>query len=256
MQVNSASPAAKYLTCLLRKSVLFSMETVRNNPDSAPFGVIFDADGVLIDSEPQSFEALRRAILQASRGGLNITSKHVEAVSGRSDAAVISLFHDDHDLDIEPEAFSEAKHDFYRQVIAETPLEVPPGVREFVQALAARGISYAVATSAARDKLVLSLESVGLLDLFPVITSADDEVPSKPDPAIFLLAAERLAMPHDRIVVFEDTVNGVEAARRAGMFSVGVIGTFPREALVAADRVIDSFLEVDVDTVEEWLKPN
>jgi len=217
------------------------------------FGVIFDADGVLFDSERQSLEALKVAVDRATGGKIPLSAERLDFLCGRDDDSIVEYLNSRHSLAIETENFRALKLECYRQVIARDPIAPAPGAVALVQALRAENIPYAVATSAIRAKLNLSLESLGLAPLFPILASADEVAAGKPDPAVFLLAAERLGLPPARIVVFEDTPNGIKAANRAGMLSVGVAGTFPREHLAEAAKIIGSLEEVSVSAIRTWL---
>jgi beta-phosphoglucomutase-like phosphatase (HAD superfamily) len=114
-------------------------------------------------------------------------------------------------------------------------------------------VPYAIATSAIRAKLEMSLDTLGLRARFRVTATADDVEHSKPDPAVFLLCARRLGLAPPRLAVFEDSVNGIEGANAAGMFSIGIVGTFPREQLSHARVLIGDFREIDCHALSRWL---
>lgn len=217
-------------------------------------GVIFDADGVLFDSERQSFEALRLALLAVTDGRVHPDENDFGLYCGRDDDSIVSELNTVHGFSIDPAQFREIKLQCYADVIAADPVVVADGVCALLDRLDVAGVRYAVATSAIRAKLEMSLLAVGLQDRFRIVTTADDIAAGKPDPAIFTVTAERLGLPARRLVVFEDTVNGIAAANRAGMFSVGVVGIFRREELSQACRVLDSFSQVNVLLLDEWIE--
>jgi len=217
------------------------------------FGAIFDADGVLFDSERQSFEALRQAMFAVSNGHIRLDPDRLDLYCGRDDDSLVRHMNITLGTSIDATHFRDFKLERFRRIIAQDPIAVAAGVVPLVDALDLARIPYAVATSAIRAKLETSLAAVGLKDRFKTVLSADDVTVSKPDPAIFLLAAKRLALEPRRIVVFEDTVNGVLAANRAGMFSVAISGTFPRDQLSGACRIIDSLREVGVPDLKRWI---
>lgn len=217
------------------------------------FGVIFDADGVLFDSERQSFEALRLTVESATDDKARLDTNRLDLYCGRDDESVVRDLNTAHGLSLDASRFSEDKLECFRKIIATDPVVPGAGVFDLLDRLDTAGIPYAVATSAARTKLQLSLRAVGLEDRFSTITSADDVSIGKPDPEIFLATAKRLAIEPGRLVVFEDAVNGVTAANRAGMFSVGIVGTFSGDQLSHARAVIDSLGEVSIDLLRRWV---
>jgi len=219
----------------------------------ASFGVIFDADGVLFDSERQSLAALRLAVKEATSGRVELGPDHLAFVCGRDDNSIIEFINRQHNLVIDPVAFRRLKLDCYRRAMADDPIAVMPGALAFLDQLDAAGVPYAISTAAIRDKIDLSLAALGLAHRFSIITSVDEVSAGKPDPAIFLLSAGRLGLHPDRLVVFEDSINGIEAANRAGMYSVGVIGTFAREQLSEARQTIADLRSISVPLLENWL---
>jgi len=217
------------------------------------FAVIFDADGVILDSERQSFEALRVAVECVSAGRYRLTEADFPFVSGRDDDSIVVALNQIHGLGLDADEFRRVKLDCYHRILETDPVRIAPGVHRLLDELSAAAVPYAIATSAIRAKLELSLASVGLRDRFPIITSADDVRAAKPEPDLFLLTATRLGASPARTVVFEDTVNGVLAANRAGMFAVGVAGTFPRAQLAMAKQIIDSLEEVNLTVLRQWI---
>jgi len=219
----------------------------------ASFGVIFDADGVLFDSERQSLEALRLAVEKVSGDRVKLASLGLDFVCGRDDDSILDILNRDHGVVVPPARFRDLKLECYRQVVANDPISVASGAVELLDALEAASIPHAIATAAIRAKLDLSLAALGLAHRFPSITSVDEVRAGKPDPALFLLAANRLGQAPHRVIVFEDSVNGIMAANRAGMFSVGVVGTFSREQLSQARQVIENLRQVNVALLRQWV---
>ena len=128
---------------------------------------------------------------------------------------------------------------------------VPPtdGALALLAEFQAAGWLQAIASSAPQANINLLLDKFGIRDRFQAICSGADLPAGKPDPALFLQAAEALSVPPSRCVVLEDSSAGIEAARRAGMRCVAVATTRPRAALGAADWVYDSLGQVSVATL-------
>ncbi len=218
------------------------------------FGVIFDADGVLFDSEQQSLEALRMAIAELTNGAVSLDSLRMDFICGRDDNAIVSLLNHHYGLSLDPAHFRAHKIDCYRRAMTKDPISMASGAEALLRQLESEQIPFAIATGAIREKLDLSLSALGLVGRFPTIVTADDVSSGKPDPEIFLLAARRLGLPPRRLVVIEDTINGVIAANRAGMLSVGVVGTFTREQLAQAHHVVSGLYELNVERLANWIE--
>jgi beta-phosphoglucomutase len=125
----------------------------------------------------------------------------------------------------------------YRRLAAEEGLSPLPGAAEWVSRLGGEGWRQAIASSAPRLNVEVVLRVLGLRSAFQAIVSAEDVSAGKPDPQVFLLAAERLGVAPARCVVVEDAALGIEAARRAGMYSVGVRGATTTDADLSVDSL-------------------
>jgi HAD superfamily hydrolase (TIGR01509 family) len=137
---------------------------------------------------------------------------------------------------------SERKEATFRQEIRGR-VKLFPGAREWLERLAGSGIRQAVASSAPLENIEVLVDELGIRQYFDVLVSAY-KMPGKPDPAVFLEAARRLDMPPEACLVVEDSIAGVEAARRAGMRCIAVTNTNPREALQEADVIVETLVEL------------
>jgi HAD superfamily hydrolase (TIGR01509 family) len=117
---------------------------------------------------------------------------------------------------------SAAKEQLYRRLVREGGLEPLPGARHWTEWLALEGWRQAIASSAPRENVDAVLAVIGLAPFFQAIVSAEDVKLGKPDPQVFLTAAARLGSAPAQSIVVEDAPAGIEAARRAGMASIGV----------------------------------
>ncbi len=203
-------------------------------------GVIFDMDGVLIDSGAHHREAWR-ALLEES-GEPPARPDYWRLTIGRpSEEAVPLLLGRDVPW---PEArrLADRKRDHYLR-LSRQGLPAVRGVAAFIEELDACEIPRAVATSASRFDAGRLLGRLGLLERFAVVVAAEDVRLGKPDPEVYLRAAAGLAVEPRECLVFEDSVVGVQAARRAGMRVIGVTTAHTEEELRAAGaaQVIDDF---------------
>ena len=181
--------------------------------------VIFDMDGVLIDSGVHH-RAAWRALL-AELGEEPAHPEYWRLTIGRPSEEALPLLLGRRVPEHESWRLARRKRDLYVSFARGGMVSVP-GVRDFVAALSRLGVPRAVGTSASRFDVDRMLAGVGLRRHFDVIVTADDVTQGKPDPEVYELAAARLGMPAEACVVFEDSLVGVVAARRAGMRAIGV----------------------------------
>jgi beta-phosphoglucomutase family hydrolase len=203
--------------------------------------VIFDMDGVLVDSGAHHRDAWRAMFDDL---GVAPPPEFWRITIGRpADEAVALLLHD---VDrAEARRLAERKRGHYAR-LARRGLVPVPGVVAFVDSLAGAAVPRAVGTSATRRDLDRVLGALGLDGRFDVLVSADDVRWGKPNPEVYLKAAAGLGVDPSACLVFEDAVVGVHAARAAGMRVIGVATAHTRDELVAAgaERAVVDFEDV------------
>jgi HAD superfamily hydrolase (TIGR01509 family) len=210
--------------------------------DVASFGaVIFDMDGLLLDSEP-TWHAAERAMARAS--GVVWTEEDAAACHGRGIPETARRIAAAAGRPFDPELHPRMLVDAF--LAAATAIEPKRGARALVAARGARGVPIAGGSSSPRRVVERLLEATGFASSFPVVVSGDDVARLKPEPDIFLRCAERLGVAPARCAVLEDSLAGVAAAKRAGMFAIAVpeLGAY----LAAADRVA-----IDLEAVVDQL---
>ncbi|ALX84562.1 phosphoglycolate phosphatase [Achromobacter denitrificans] len=190
-------------------------------PTPAPRLVIFDCDGVLIDSEIIAARAQSRALAEH---GIAITPQEAaRRFAGIPDADMWQTLQDENARALPedfPRQYADRLQDTFRQ-----ELRALPGVRETLAALRQRGMAYCVASSSTLPKLEAALKLVGLWEEFaPNVFSTAQVAHGKPAPDVFLFAARQMRTAILECVVVEDSVPGVRAARAARMRAVGYIG--------------------------------
>ncbi len=215
--------------------------------DIGKFAVIFDSDGVVVDSEPFSLRAFREAM--AEQGAL-LTDEDVMANCGLTDGDIVSYVSRKYGRRLDCERFQRRKQQLYEAKVRAGELKPCAGITALLDALSTDGVPYALASSGSLDKIRFNLSQVGLLKYFSVIVSGEEIKRGKPYPDIFLTASRQLGVPPDTCVVIEDSVNGIEAAHRAQMRCVAVAGTFPQAALAGADFVVESLEQITVKTLQ------
>ena len=201
-------------------------------------GVIFDCDGTLVDSEPLSGETWRRVTRPF---GYEITDDDLAEVVGFPYVRTHAFFASRVALPA-PEALLPELNRVLFALIDER-LEVFADAVTAVEQLRARGVRIAVASSSVRERLDRTLAHAGLA--FEVTIAGDEVEHGKPAPDMFLLAAQRLALPPEACVVVEDSPPGVAAGLAAGMPTLGV-RRVPGIDLSAATRVVDTVSADDI----------
>lgn len=210
--------------------------------------VIFDMDGVLIDSGAHH-RAAWRALL-AEIGEEPAHPEHWRLTIGRPSEEAVPLLLGRRVSDYEIRRLARRKRDLYVG-FARKGIVTVPGVSRFVADLAREKVPRAVGTSASGFDVDHLLAAAGLRRYFDVVVTADDVTYGKPDPEVYLLAAARLHVTPERCVVFEDSLVGVEAARRAGMRAIGITTAHTGEELrhAGAERSVADFEEIAWPTI-------
>jgi beta-phosphoglucomutase len=213
---------------------------------------MWDLDGVLVDTAELHFQTWAKALGEI---GVPFDRPTFNRLFGRNNASTITAV-----LGYSPApellaSLSERKESLFRQQISGQAQPLP-GVRPWLERLQAAGVPQAVASSAPQANIDALIDELGLRLYFRVLVAGDD-LPAKPDPAVFLTAARRLGVsPQDNalLVVIEDSLAGVEAARRAGMKCIAVATTHPASALKAADLVVERLDRLSPDMFELMIK--
>ncbi|HEY3068138.1 MAG TPA: HAD family phosphatase [Methylomirabilota bacterium] len=184
-----------------------------------PFdAVIFDMDGVLVDSEPLHFESTARVLADL---GVRFTAEENDRFVGWTDAAMFDALVGRHRLRVPARDLVARKIAFMLELVHER-LPTMAGVPDVPRRLAATGYRLAVASSAAPALIRAVVDALELSALFVALVSSEEVPRGKPAPDVFLEAARRLAVPAARCLVVEDSRNGLLAAKAAGMACVAI----------------------------------
>ena len=207
-----------------------------------PEGVIFDMDGVLVDSGPAHAESWQ---ILARRHGIRMTPEQFRGTFGQTSRDIIRTFWGANSDDEFIRRIDNEKEAIYRELIAgRVPIGV--GAPEMLAALRDAGFVLAVATSGPPENLELVLREGSLGAFFAAAVTGFDVARGKPAPDCFLLAAWRAGVEPRGCVVVEDAPVGIQAALAAGMTPVGLVGTHPRQRLEQAGAavVVQHLLEI------------
>ena len=213
----------------------------RSRPTAPIAALVLDMDGLLVDSETVSGEALRLFLLGHGHEMLPST---LEGALGRRLPEAVATVAAEYDL-AGPLDELVVAFDAMRLEALRGNVVAMPGAVALLDWAAARGLPRALATSSFRGHAEVSLAEAALMGRFDVEVTGDEVERGKPAPDLFLLAAERLGVPPESCVVFEDAPAGLEAAARAGMHRVWVPNTHSRllETPVAVDATLKSLAE-------------
>jgi HAD superfamily hydrolase (TIGR01509 family) len=217
---------------------------------TSPLGIIFDWDGVIIDSSQQHEESWERL---AEEEGKVLPSDHFTVGFGRKNEWIIPMLLKWTEDTDEIHQLSLRKEALYREVVMEKGLVALPGVAEFLQRLKAAGIPSCVGSSTHRANIDTIMGVLGFEGLFGGNVTAEDVSQGKPDPEVFLKAATKTGCSPQHCIVFEDAMAGIEAARAGGMKVVGVSTTHPANELTMTDRVVHRLDELEIDDLRNLI---
>jgi HAD superfamily hydrolase (TIGR01509 family) len=198
--------------------------------------VIFDMDGVIVDSEPYSMQALIDTLRQY---GVEPTEDDLRRSYGRRIRDDFLDYFSRYGVTAEVSVAIAHKDARYYHLAA-GHLQPLPGVMPLLKRLRDQGYRLALASSGGRVKVAFGMQALKLHGAFEAIVSGDDVAHSKPDPEIYLTAAQRLGVSPAECVAIEDAPAGVEAAKRAGMRCIAVTNSVAREQLQTADLIVTS----------------
>lgn len=204
-------------------------------------GVIFDWDGVVIDSSAQheqSWEILSEEISKPLPPG------HFKLGFGKKNQVIIPMVLRWASDEKEVERIADRKEEIYRELVKKSGVHILPGACELLGALREGGIPAAVGSSTPRDNLRAIFEATGLDEYFQAVVCGDDVVNGKPAPDVFLLAARKLGQSPCDCLVIEDAHAGIEAALSAGMRVLAVATTNPLQDLHTATDAVESLAGV------------
>ncbi len=214
-------------------------------------GVIFDCDGVLVDSEKLSCGALNVVFEKYFQVdiGTNYSPVIGKALKD-SFAYYLKTFNIQLPKDFDLNELYKEK-DLAYQRLARNKLKPFPGVTQLLTFLKQMHITVAVASSGTHEKIKFNLKQGKLQNYFTIITSADEVKNGKPNPDLFLLSAQKMNIDPKNCLVIEDSVLGIKAAKLANMLAIGVTNTFDEKSLAdaGADRIV-----IRVDELFQLLK--
>jgi haloacid dehalogenase superfamily, subfamily IA, variant 3 with third motif having DD or ED len=211
-------------------------------------GVLFDMDGVLVDSE--SF-ICKAAIMMFSEIGIIVSPEDFQPFVGMGENKYIGGVAEKHGIIVDIEQVKARTYNIYEKIVS-GKLSPLPGSHEFISRCRNKDLKLALATSADKIKMEVNLKEIGLSqNTFDSIITGLDVKKKKPFPEIYLKAAGSLGLNSADCLVVEDAISGIKAGKEAGCRCLAVTTSFETAALKGADWICDSLLNVP-DEVLNW----
>ena len=214
--------------------------------------VVFDMDGVIINSHPAHLAAWKAFLGSVGR---EVSDGELSFIlEGRTRSEILRRF-----LGNLPEhellEYGKRKDEIFRQM--EHEIEAVPGVVDFIRMLGRRGVVSAIATSASEIRTVATIERLGLAEHFETAITSSDVTAGKPDPMVYRLACERVGVEPGMALAFDDAPAGIQSATSAGLRCIGVSsnGWARRLLETGAERVIPDFIGLSLAALEPLPKP-
>ena len=210
--------------------------------------VIFDMDGVIVDTEPVHRYAYYK---QFEELDIEVTEAMYTSFTGFSTRNTFQTLKEQFQLTHEVEDLIQRKRNIFNDAFdTKEDLELLDGVRTLIEDLHQKGIQLILASSASKVTIDRVFTRFGLHDFFTHIVSGEDFPKSKPHPAIFEHAASLSIAPKENCIVIEDSTNGVRAAKAAGIYCVGYVSEHSKDQhLDEADLVINHFKELSAQVI-------
>jgi len=215
------------------------------------FAVIFDMDGTLIDNTPYHYKSWQALFKKYNKGELSKTTYYTEISGVPIIETLKRLFNSDDETTLK--SLLNEKESYYRELYAPHVTAIK-GLESFLTGLKNAGIKMAMATSATFEDINFILDRVPIRSDFEEIVNTSMVSRQKPNPDIFLKAAEILNMPPEKCVVFEDSLAGLKAGNSAGMKVVAITTGHPAADLHPANLVIDDYTGLDVQALAALFK--
>ena len=220
------------------------------------YGLIFDVDGVIADTEAVNARASIKVFADLF-GVEGIVREDFEAGLGRGAEEYVKAAAQVHGLELTNEQVEQAtqlRQEYFLNILSEEPLPPFPGVFELMdEAMQREDFRVAIATSGTLEKSRAVLNAVGVQYRKMVYINGNDVKHKKPDPELFLIAAQRMAIEPAYCAVIEDAPNGVQAAKAAGAKCIAVTNSTTAAKLAKADLICDSLEQISIETIRKLI---
>ena len=222
--------------------------------NSNAIGALFDWDGVIIDSHNQHEKSWSKLAEEENKV---LPDNFFKMTFGmRNENIIPNFFGNWIDVTNQEEVtrLADRKEEIYREIIISDGIEPLPGVRNLLQSLKSEEIACSIASSTPIANIETVMGMIGLSDYFDAITAAEDVSNGKPNPEVFLKAAEKIKVRPKNCVVFEDAHVGIEAGLAANMQVIAVATTHPVDSLGNAHMVTENLESIDAEKIMELFR--
>ena len=210
--------------------------------------VIFDMDGVIVDSNPYHKISLQQF---CQRHGYDLSEEQLKSkIYGRTNKDWIPALFDQPLSQEEISRYGNEKEALFRDLFSDD-IALLPGLKDFLGMLQGNSIPMAIATSAPRDNVDFVFEKTGIKDFFPIVLDESHISKGKPDPEIYLKACEALQMPPGQCVVFEDSLSGVKSGLDAGTKVIAVTTTHTRQEFNGVALAVPDFADLSLQDLQQ-----
>ena len=220
------------------------------------YGLIFDIDGVIADTEAVNSRASIKVFADLL-GVEGVVREDFEAGLGRGAEEYVKAGARTHGLELtdkQVEQATQLRQELFLKILNEEPLPPFPGVMELMnEAMQREDFRVAIATSGTLEKSRAVLNAVGVPYRKMVYVNGNDVKHKKPNPELFLIAAERIGIEPAQCVVIEDAPNGVQAAKAAGAKCIAVTNSADTPKLGEADLICDSLEQISIETIRRLI---
>lgn len=215
--------------------------------------LIFDFDGLILDTEPPDFESWQEVYQQH---GVELPRDKWNTILGgnaNSDFDPFNYLEEQLGQAIDRETLNKKRHVREMEIVLQLP--PMPGVEAYLRDARRMGLKLGIGSSSESSWVLPLLDHLGIAENFECVVTADDVAKTKPDPAIFNTALERLQVSPDEAVVFEDSPNGITAAKAAGIYCVCVPNEFTAHLSIDhADLVLESLADLPLKELIEKIE--
>lgn len=213
--------------------------------------VIFDMDGVIVDSEPQNGKA---AVLTLAQYGIQASLNYCFGFIGTTTRHMFEKSIQDFDLSVTPEELESTYQEIKKKILKEEGYQPLPGVKALILDLYHHGVKLAIGSSSSEEEIKSVVDVLGLTDYFDYLISGTTLSQPKPSPDIFLKAMKELGVSAQEAIVIEDSTNGVLAASHASLPVIGFINkNSGKQDLSKASILIESFTSINFKFVQDTL---
>ena len=207
-------------------------------------GIVFDCDGVIVDSEPYFAKGTADQLAQF---GIPFDEEVFEAATGGTAALMCEMLVNKYpQINQTVEKYTEDFYYFTNRYLMSDELEPMPGFVEFVKDCYEKGIKMVVASSSPYYYVEHKLKLFGVFDCLYKVVSADDITHTKPHPEIYLKAIEKLGLNPNEVIAIEDSTNGIKSAKSAGLYCVGFKASEIIQDTHEADEEVKAFKDIKI----------